>query len=122
MSFRKLESIGYLQTSILCKHSYNNKNKKRRQPLKTNNEPLGSKTTKTKSANNAISYTITYNLDGGEVATINPTTYGEASETFVLNEPTNLLVAFLKLATLIFILSAACYIERIPSSIKLNNN
>ena len=42
-------------------------------------------TFKTKSVNN--SFTITYNLDGGEVATANPTTYGEASETFVLNEP-----------------------------------
>ena len=42
-------------------------------------------TFKTKPVNNT--FTITYNLDGGEVATANPTTYGEASETFVLNEP-----------------------------------
>ena len=45
-------------------------------------------TFKTKPVNNAVAYTITYNLDGGEVATPNPTTYGEASETFVLTNPT----------------------------------
>ena len=44
-------------------------------------------TFKTKPVNNAIAYTITYNLDGGIFATPNPTSYGEASETFVLNEP-----------------------------------
>ena len=32
-------------------------------------------------------YEITYNLDGGEVATPNPTTYDEASATFILNNP-----------------------------------
>ena len=42
-------------------------------------------TFKTRSVKNA--FTITYNLDGGEVATPNPTTYTEDTETFVLNEP-----------------------------------
>ena len=35
-----------------------------------------------------VAYVITYNLDGGEVATANPTGYNTASETFVLIEPT----------------------------------
>ena len=33
-------------------------------------------------------YTITYNLDGGTVATDNPTTYNVETETFTLNNPT----------------------------------
>ena len=49
----------------------------------TNVEDL---TFKTKSVDNA--FMITYNLDGGEVAIANPTTYGETTETFVLNNPT----------------------------------
>ncbi|MBQ7068663.1 MAG: InlB B-repeat-containing protein, partial [Synergistaceae bacterium] len=36
----------------------------------------------------AISYTITYNLDGGTVATANPTSYTVETETFTLNNPT----------------------------------
>ena len=35
-----------------------------------------------------ITYTITYNLDGGEVSTANPTTYTVETETFTLNNPT----------------------------------
>ena len=35
-----------------------------------------------------INYTITYNLDGGMVATANPTTYNVETETFTLNNPT----------------------------------
>ena len=35
----------------------------------------------------AGAYSITYNLDGGTVATANPTSYNTASETFTLNEP-----------------------------------
>ena len=35
-----------------------------------------------------INYTITYNLDGGTVATANPTTYNVETETFTLNNPT----------------------------------
>ena len=36
----------------------------------------------------AISYTITYNLDGGTVATANPTSYTIETATFTLNNPT----------------------------------
>ena len=36
----------------------------------------------------AVSYIISYNLDGGDLAAPNPTGYNFASETFVLNEPT----------------------------------
>ena len=36
----------------------------------------------------AISYTITYNLDGGTVATANPTSYTIETEMFTLNNPT----------------------------------
>lgn len=43
-------------------------------------------TFKTKSVNNA--FTITYNLDGGEVNLPNPISYNEASATFTLNNPT----------------------------------
>ena len=35
-----------------------------------------------------INYTITYHLDGGSVATPNPTTYNVETETFTLNNPT----------------------------------
>ena len=36
----------------------------------------------------AIVYTLSYNLDGGDVATANPTNYTIESETFTLNNPT----------------------------------
>lgn len=35
-----------------------------------------------------ITYTITYNLDGGTVSTANPTTYTVETETFTLKNPT----------------------------------
>ena len=37
---------------------------------------------------NAINYNITYDLDGGSMATANPTTYNVETPTFTLNNPT----------------------------------
>ena len=41
-----------------------------------------------------ITYSITYDLDGGSVATANPTTYNIETETFTLNNPTRSGYAF----------------------------
>lgn len=61
----------------------------------TNGDILESDITETKPSNfisscsdNSKSYTITYDLDGGTVATANPTTYTSNTDTITLNNPT----------------------------------
>jgi uncharacterized repeat protein (TIGR02543 family) len=48
----------------------------------------GSTDDRSYTANWTPNYTITYNLDGGSVATANPTTYSAMTPTFTLNNPT----------------------------------
>ena len=43
---------------------------------------------------NIVNYTLTYNLDGGQVTTANPATYNVETNTFTLNNPTKYLWIF----------------------------
>ena len=56
--------------------------------LVNNLTPINNETVTLYAKWNAINYNITYDLDGGSVATANPTTYNVETPTFTLNNPT----------------------------------
>ena len=55
--------------------------------LVNNLTPINNETVTLYAKWNAINYNITYDLDGGSVATANPTTYNVETPTFTLNNP-----------------------------------
>ena len=64
------------------------------EPTKTVTIPAGSTGNRTYTATWAEIFTITYDLDGGTVATANPTTYTALSDNITLNNPTRDSYAF----------------------------